>query len=694
MRLAHFMIIAAFIAVVGLLLLYVMYFSRADFSSDDAVLNMLAESIAEQGTLFPKGWVSNNGDLMIPSGALILAPLLSWFSSSFALHAVAGVFAVALMLLSFFGFLKSIHVPTSINLLATAVLATGLSKLFVMMLYLQTTYVWLSAGVFVSAMIVWRRRSANDEGRTPGWTSLCALAMIVFFLAFANPRRALVMFLIPIYVFDRVLAFQSTPSIHWLRRIARALGLNDAPVWIGMALPFLLAEILYNLSFHLGVVETVHFASKLRWEGFASLRTHADVFFRSWIPVLGGGREAMEFNASLDSFLRLFRYLFALWLTWVGLAEVIRLRRNQSRLRTALALTWLAALIPTLFIFIVYAPLAIDAATMRYFTIPILWLLAMAALRVASASGWWTKSAPVVAILMSLLLIAVASVRFVPAMTSPGMRLLQARESPPMRLAQLLMDENLHWGYATWWNAGVTTVLTESKVRVSPVFNSDSGLAPFTCMIQREWYQTEAWSGETFLALSQNEATPEMFSSLEMNLGPESRLIRSPEFTVLVYEWNIATNFSCDLTSVTATPGGSDQPRGEILAAKSGSDGPLKPGEVVGVLIRNHGAGPLAGRGEAPIALRFDWITGAKNDLTALPGEILLPCAIGPGETRAMQIKLPESPENAIKLRISLSQKVAGGAREVGGAGFEVPFNAKPLSTIFHEGFDQRHGNK
>lgn len=693
-QLARFAVFVSFVAVLSLLILYVTHFGRADFGSDDAVLSMLAESIAQQGTPFPQGWVSNNGDLMLPSGALILAPLLAWFPNGFHLHAVAGVFAVALMLLSFSGFLKSARVPTLIILLATTVLATGPSRLFVLMLYQQTTYVWLSAGFFLSATLVWKRHSDRDAQRTTGWAGLCVLAMIIFLLAFSNPGRALFMLVIPIYVFDRALALQSMRKTSGIRRITVSLGLKDSSVLMGLAFPSLLAAALYYGMFHFGFVETVHNASNLYWDGVGSLRTHADVFFRNWIPSLGGGREAMASDVPLERFLRTFRHLFAIWLTWVGFAEVVRLRVSRNRLRTALTLAWLAALIPSLFMFIAFAPLAIDASTMRYFTIPILLLLAMAALRLASASAWWVRIAPATAILMSIFLVAVAGARFVPAMTNPSMHFLQARTSSPMRLAQLLVDENLQWGYATWWNAGVTTVLSEAKVRVSPVFKSDSGMLPFTCMIQRDWYQSKTWNGETFLALSRSEATAEALSFLEMSIGPETRKINSPEYTVLVYEWNIATNFSCDQASVTNLPLESNQLLGDILAVKSASHSPLKPDDVVGVLIRNRGSQPLAGRGEAPIAMRFEWMAGAESEPTSLTEDIALPCAIGAGETRAIQVKLPESPDRANKLRISLTQQLPGGSRELDGAGVEVPFRARPSPIIFQGGFEHPRRNE
>ncbi len=68
--------IAVLVCVVVAQVLYAIHFYKPHFQSDDAVLNMLAESMWSQRTLFPMGWVTNNGDLMVPSGAQLVAPLL------------------------------------------------------------------------------------------------------------------------------------------------------------------------------------------------------------------------------------------------------------------------------------------------------------------------------------------------------------------------------------------------------------------------------------------------------------------------------------------------------------------------------------------------------------------------------------------------------------------------------------------
>ncbi|MEO7936723.1 MAG: hypothetical protein ABIR27_10740 [Dokdonella sp.] len=686
-RLANFTIVASFVAVVGLLVLYVVHFSRADFSSDDAVLNMLAESIAKQGSLFPRGWVSNNGDLMVPSGALILAPMLSWFSNGFALHAVAGVFAIALMLLSFAGFLKAARLPIPMILVATAVLATGPSRLSALMLFTQTTYVWLCAGFFVSATLIWRRFCSQQAGQKSSCASLIALASIVFLITFANPRRAVVMLVFPLYVFDRALVMSLARSVPGVRRLTGLFGLNDATVLLGFGFPFLIASISYFGLFHFGVVETVHNASRLYWDGFASLGKHARIFLQSWLPSLGSGSEIVATDGLLERFLGTIRLVFAVWLTWVGFAEVMRVRRNRDPLRTALVLAWLAALIPSLTIYIVYAPLAIDLSTMRYFTLPILMLLAVAAIRVSGAGQSWKKSAPLAGILTSFFLVAVSSVRFVPAVTNSNMRILETRSSYAIRLAELLAAEHLKWGYATWWNAGATTVLSGGATRVSPIYESGQDLLPFNYMTQRLWYEPASWVGETFLAFSRSETTVEKIASLALNLGQPSRTIKSDEFTVLVYDWNISSNFNCDQSAISYSATELDQIDGDIIAATLSKPSSEMPQTSALVRIRNRGTKPLGGIGEAPVSVEFQWLPGTASESRSPSQRIPLPCTVHPSETRSMRIQLSEPPAGAEGIRFSLSQYNFDRFRKLDGGVVELPFDVGLSPRIFQSDF-------
>jgi hypothetical protein len=658
-RLPRWMVVAAFVASVASLLLYVVHFGRVDFSSDDAVMSMLADSMWQQGTLFPTGWISNNGDLMIPSGAVIIAPLLGWFPNGFELHSAISVLATMLMIGAFGGFLHSARLPVPVILLACAMLATGPSRISAIMLYLQTTNVWQSAGFFLGATLIWRRRSLIASKLPCSAWELLGLSVIVLVVAFENPKRALVMLTFPLYVFDRVLAFQMPRTANPVSaNAARILGLLDTGVVLGIAVPFAIALAIYYGLFYLGITQTVNNAASLHWDGIRGVSEHARVFLHGWIPYLGGEREHYASAASIGSLLHPVRQLIAFWLTWVGIAELARLHRNESPLRTALVLAFAAAFFPTLCLFLAFSPLAIDDSTLRYFTVPVLMLLAIAAIRVASATGWKQKLATPAAAIASVFLILVSTARIVPAMTREMPSPMAVPSSQAQKLAELLVREKLRWGYATWWNAGASTVLSGGAVRVNPVYLMEGGITPFNYMIQRAWYKPESWRGPSFLALQKGEDTPERLVELKRSFGEASRTIENANFSLLVYDWNISSNFNCDQGAANEEKPSPGFAEGAILSATISSRGEGGAKQVATVLIRNSGAVTLMGIGAEPVAIGVSLLHdgAASGDWIQLP----LSCSIHAQDSRAVVVELPKYPASVRLAQLALFQKREG----------------------------------
>lgn len=657
-RAARACVAAALAAVVLLLGFYIVHTSRGDFTSDEAVLSLLAESIWQQGTLFPTGWVSNNGDLMLPSGALLIAPLLTWFPNGFELHAVAGIFCGALVLVSFARFLAAARLPVAVVCFATAILASGLSRGVTFMIYLQTTYAWWPAGFFLGALMIWRIRDAIWSGmKLPKWR-LLAVFLIVFVLGFSNPGRVALMLVFPLYVFDRTLDSRlhrrlSGKAPGWFR----AMGADDATVLTGFALAFVLAASAHYGMLYFGLVETMHNASRLRWEGMHGVLTHARIFADGWLPYLGGENGLHSANETVDRFFHLIRLMFAVWLSWVGIAEVSRLRNNGDPLRAALAAAWLSAFLPILFMYLAFSPLAIDASTTRYFIVPIVILLAMAAFRVSKYAGWRRRVAPVVGIAASLLLVSVCTLRLVPGLSRPLSTLASSPTSIFTQLADLLVREKLKWGYATWWDAEVSTVLSSGQARVSPIFFEGGKLRPVPYMTQRQWYRPRSWKGETFLVLRREEAGAELLASLARELGPPSRRVSTASFEILVFDRNIASNFACNGDASAIIPDPLGTPVGRIVSANVIAGVKHAGQRSIAVLVRNEGRSPLSGQDGFPVSIRVE-LAGNNARVLVLP----LPCAISSGEQMSVAVDLPALPDGPWSAKVYLEQSIRNGS--------------------------------
>ena len=93
--LAKRIFIALLLINISLVFYYIFVNYKAYFHSDSAAKNLIAQEIFETGQYFPSDWYYINGDLWVLSGHTYIVPMLSFFSNSYSLHAVSGVFSAA-----------------------------------------------------------------------------------------------------------------------------------------------------------------------------------------------------------------------------------------------------------------------------------------------------------------------------------------------------------------------------------------------------------------------------------------------------------------------------------------------------------------------------------------------------------------------------------------------------------------------
>lgn len=647
------------LVVVSLLALYVTQLGRPHFSSDDAVLNLMAESVHDQGSLFPEGWVTNNGDLMMPSGVLLIAPLLHWWPNSYALHAVAGIFAVGAVLSSFLFFLICARLPAAIVLVATTILASGLSWLSAILLYLQTTYAWWPVAFFLCAALIVQQRT-RPAIRRGTLMRLTVLFLVVFSIAFANPGRVAVMVILPLYAFDRWLAWRLATSdneVRGVRSLFRRLGAQDFVVLFGIGAAFIAATTLYYWLMSAGIVSTAHNASKLHWDGYTGVVKHAGIFVKGWFEYLGGMREANAPNGILEHIFQPLRTAFAIWLSWIGLAEIASLRKPGHPVRRALAAALLVSFVPVLFMYLAFSPLASDTGTTRYFTVPILILLGLAAFRLAATSGRWRRFVPGAVVVASVLIVPICLLRFVPSISNPALGLLETSASTQMKLADVLIRENLRWGYATWWNAGATTIHSEMKARVNPVGLSGPSVAAFPVMTQRRWYDPKQWVGESFLALSRSEASPDQLSALRPLLGDPERVVETPEYVVLVYANNIAGDFVCSSRSALDAALDSTVLPGRIASAELLSDAAGAAFGLARIVVSNGGKQMLDGIGRYPVSIGMQLFDAAGQVMNPDWVHFPLPCSVPVGGKRTFLVPLPAKLPPGARVEVDLVQE-------------------------------------
>ena len=106
------------------------------------------------------------------------------------------------------------------------------------------------------------------------------------------------------------------------------------------------------------------------------------------------------------------------------------------------------------------------------------------------------------AALMMCVLVLMSGISFV---TVAGMDKNGAEQNEKYGIIQYLKENDLNYGYATFWNSQVITVLSDSEVRAANVDVNENGIAPCPYQANMKWFNEQEGIDKYFVLLSDSE---------------------------------------------------------------------------------------------------------------------------------------------------------------------------------------------
>lgn len=108
-------------------------------------------------------------------------------------------------------------------------------------------------------------------------------------------------------------------------------------------------------------------------------------------------------------------------------------------------------------------------------------------------------------------------------------------------LADFLVENDLHYGYASYWNAGNNTVLSNGQVQINAILPYQDNIKKYLWLSSDDWYSPDFYSGKTFLMLTDEEMNNWAPEGCEKTkLGRPSEIIEYNQYKILVYKYNIS----------------------------------------------------------------------------------------------------------------------------------------------------------
>jgi hypothetical protein len=115
------------------------------------------------------------------------------------------------------------------------------------------------------------------------------------------------------------------------------------------------------------------------------------------------------------------------------------------------------------------------------------------------------------------------------------------KENTYYGLTEYLKENDLTYGYATFWNAGVITLMSDSRVEVRNVqVTNDNKLNKYLYQSESYWYDDREGQDTYFLILTKREYST-LAAQLEENIGGYYDYLVYEDYYIFLYDHNILT---------------------------------------------------------------------------------------------------------------------------------------------------------
>ena len=518
-RIVHWILCAVSIALLVFAALRFFFGGGFDalLSSDASVPALLAEEMLRSRSLLPDTWYFANDEIwtlsphvfVLPFVALLgVSPLALKIGNLLVIGATLGL--VALLLRRVTG-----SWPFSVTI-ACSLLAC-FSELEAAVVYVQTAYGWFCAQL---ALLTWLALRMNDDrasaARQPVWITTLYVLFVLAFGA-SSPLRVLVYWMVPLAIVSIAFRLAERQSV-----VSKPLVLGCAALAAGVALHWILDRQLLTVA---GTTADLVGPPRQWMRNLAALARD--------VPVLAGSQSTWSQLATPSSVAGIVRNAF---MVLAPIVAVLAWRRSatghvEDRLFMRLAGAMLVVVIGAFAL----RPRSGDSASIRYL-VPQL-LLGLAALMAWLWRRWGASSRRLIAV----------TALFVLAFGGGGAllatKLASASGSAPSdcgasvsicRLQASLLEHGLHKGYATYWNAGVTTLASRARVTVCGIVLKPR-IAPFRWLVSKDCFDPPR-EDRYFIALSANDREGLDRNALIAETGPPDEIVKDGAFEILIYE--------------------------------------------------------------------------------------------------------------------------------------------------------------
>ncbi len=510
---------------------YIFFEYQNYFHSDSATKNLLAQEIFETGEYFPKDWNYANSDLWVFFGHTFIIPMLFFTENSFFLHGLSGLISAALIVLSTYLVASLLSKNTIYRLISIAIITSGISPLVAENLYGQVSY---GAVFYLSGFIIFFSVKSIFDNTNKKYIWNFCLFIILLLVFFMNPSRALITYALPLLF--------SITFLYIYKYIKNETSKTIELRYIRYLFVVCILAMLIGIILHLWVISTVNNipgASSALWLSFNHMLRNIGLTLYGLFSIFGAvPTPSASIKTVLSGYeaLRLISALLLIGVTVYGFKYILKNAKEHVKFIAVYVSTSLSFV---LFLHITTTiPDMMDPVQSARYLIPssLLVLMVMLSLIFTDKVSNILKSS-----LIILAIIFITSAPYALKNLKPLEFTTEKQQNNLDALIKYLKSKDLKYGYATYWNAGNLTILSNDKIKIRPV-HANGIPQPFRHLSSDRWYQADAWKGKTFILLTEDEAKNIDLKSLkEIGIVPIDKYIFN-NWIIYVFEDNIASH--------------------------------------------------------------------------------------------------------------------------------------------------------
>jgi hypothetical protein len=497
------------------------------FNSDSASKVLIASEIFNSHSFFPKDWAYVNNDLWITTAHVFVVPLLRFLPPGYLSHAIACSLMGGLIIFSIWWLINSFQIGVAQKTLIILMCLGGISLTITESMFGQVSYgiLLMFSVLLIKCLGLYDFNSAKKNLIYYFLTLLIVLLMVI-----GNPMRAVPYYLFPIACSVIFLLICGCQQQRIRESVTRSLIFVGSLV-IVCAAGFLIHKILVT---HVNMQQGV---TTLRWISLSEMLDKVPKLFASFITILGGEPYANRALSTTSGVYDGFRLLVALLFIGILPRTITFCLLGKDKLLQLMAIYALTSLFALSVLM-----LGTSVFNARYLIPPVfLLVIAAAALPFKFRENIFFDTMRLVVALGFCTNLLVINTSYWSTYHTSEIHKADAQNFDyPSELAQLLLDNNLQYGFGTFWQANVVTVLTDNKVKTRPIYIENGRIFPMKWLSASSWYAEAAARGETFLILSAAEALALNWDSFASARGLNPfKTIQFKHYTVFIFSENI-----------------------------------------------------------------------------------------------------------------------------------------------------------